>query len=477
MNRSSKIVKAARETVFLFGVVVIVVGTAFVLEYEPLYEGPNLGSAPLLLMGLLTTSVIFCCATRETRAKPKQNHHAKPESPIESPPETRQEPYRPPSIETPAPCPVARTTTPGASCMAHRVWRGAPPAAVLADPAASVRKMTCVVRSIFKDWAAEFLREHPRGTVVEVGARGSRLFEELDNGNARWIQIVPPGSPADSQPCTDGQHRFTVIESPLEDSDWIDQVQWHSRGEAALLLIPQVLACLEEKQARELLTKLAERLPGSIVAFDTVSPQVAGADSDGAGDATCSSFRWGIRDPRQIESWVSRSLVEESITPIELRLRRSLRQYFDQLPNDVQALALLPGLWRSHSINRLRLSGVVGLRPSEEPAVSESMASHPSGAWSSTPPLRPAAPAQSRLAVSPTASGLGYWCLERPGPSTGAPSGPELFWTACLPLTLKTSVGRRVSNAGLHGRSRPKSLDMREEPDVLAGCAGSREPA
>lgn len=46
--------------------------------------------------------------------------------------------------------------------------------------------------AIFDDWVGEFLREHPGGSVIEIGAGLNTRYERLDNGTAKWLEIDLP---------------------------------------------------------------------------------------------------------------------------------------------------------------------------------------------------------------------------------------------------------------------------------------------
>lgn len=42
---------------------------------------------------------------------------------------------------------------------------------------------------IFDHWVVGFLREHPGGTVIEIGAGLNTRFERLDNGACHWLEL------------------------------------------------------------------------------------------------------------------------------------------------------------------------------------------------------------------------------------------------------------------------------------------------
>lgn len=55
----------------------------------------------------------------------------------------------------------------------------------------------CVLRTaMYDDWARDFIRRHPEGTVVEIGAGLNTRFERLDNGAVHWFDLDLPDTVA-----------------------------------------------------------------------------------------------------------------------------------------------------------------------------------------------------------------------------------------------------------------------------------------
>jgi hypothetical protein len=67
------------------------------------------------------------------------------------------------------------------------------------------RVVGCTLRSaMFDVWVREFLRRHPKGTVVEIGAGLNTRFERLDNGTVHWhigLHLVESRTVADVPDC------------------------------------------------------------------------------------------------------------------------------------------------------------------------------------------------------------------------------------------------------------------------------------
>ena len=57
------------------------------------------------------------------------------------------------------------------------------------------RVFACALRcAMFDVLVADFLRDHPEGTVVEIGCGLNTRFERLDNGRVHWFDLDLPDS-------------------------------------------------------------------------------------------------------------------------------------------------------------------------------------------------------------------------------------------------------------------------------------------
>jgi O-methyltransferase involved in polyketide biosynthesis len=84
----------------------------------------------------------------------------------------------------------------------------------------------CALRSaLFDVWVRDFLRRHPEGTVVEIGAGLSTRFERLDNGRVHWYDLdLPDMVDVRRDFFSDSERRVTLPASVL-DPDWIETVR------------------------------------------------------------------------------------------------------------------------------------------------------------------------------------------------------------------------------------------------------------
>jgi O-methyltransferase involved in polyketide biosynthesis len=161
----------------------------------------------------------------------------------------------------------------------------------------------CVLRTMQLDaWVDDFLARNPRGTVVDVGAGLNSRFERTDNGHARFFELDLPGAMAARKLFFDETDRRTQITGSVLDDDWIETAE--RTGGPYLIVIEGVLMYLSEQQVKGLFAKVAGRLPGATLAFDSLSCDgVANQPRMKAMQAFDATFDWGIDVPRTIEAW------------------------------------------------------------------------------------------------------------------------------------------------------------------------------
>jgi O-methyltransferase involved in polyketide biosynthesis len=120
---------------------------------------------------------------------------------------------------------------------------------------------------IFDGWVRDFLREHPAGTVVELGTGLNTRFERLDNGACHWLDLdLPDTIEMRRRFFTDTGRRRMVAGSVL-DTDWHDVVA-ASPG-PYFFVCEGVLVYLDEASVTATLRETARRFPASSIAFDT----------------------------------------------------------------------------------------------------------------------------------------------------------------------------------------------------------------
>jgi len=209
------------------------------------------------------------------------------------------------------------------------------------------------LRTVMVDrWVNEFIAEHPRGMVVELGTGLNTRFERVDNGRIRWFDVDLPDALALRRRFFEDGPRRTMLEGDLDRDDWIEALPPPENG-PVLFIAEAVLVYLEEQAVRRVFHRLARRFPGARIVFDTVSPRSFAARRMMRSHQQA-PFVWGCDDPRQLERWDAHRLLA-SVTmrdiPASLLRRLPLRQ---RLAHPWLRL-LRPQRLNAHALNLLEL--------------------------------------------------------------------------------------------------------------------------
>lgn len=210
----------------------------------------------------------------------------------------------------------------------------------------------CLRGLIIDNWVRTYLKQHPQGPVVEIGAGLNTRFERVDNGEVRWFDLdLPDSMLLRKQFFEETQRRKFITASALE-TDWIASVKAVS-AEPCLFVAEGVLMYFNEQQVKQLFANLLEHFSGSWFAFDSVSPlPVKNQKRHDFLKYTSAKFDWGISDIRKIKDWNPRYQVMEVKTFANLPAK-----YLQRFPLITRLLFLyIPALQKSYRFALVKLS-------------------------------------------------------------------------------------------------------------------------
>ncbi|MGB3334921.1 MAG: class I SAM-dependent methyltransferase [Mycobacterium sp.] len=206
--------------------------------------------------------------------------------------------------------------------------------------------------AIFDVWVRQFLRDHPAGTIIEIGTGLNTRFERVDNGSLRWFDLDLPDTIKLRRRYFADTDRRTMLAGSVLDTDWFDAVA--GAPGPYLFVAEAVLLYFPEDQTRGALGNLARRFPGSQLIVDTGGrTMIENQHRNGAMRAVTARMKWVCDDPRELNTWgmeLQESLTMASPQP---ELAASLPwRYRYGLP----ALArILPKVVNSYRFNLFRL--------------------------------------------------------------------------------------------------------------------------
>jgi O-methyltransferase involved in polyketide biosynthesis len=141
-------------------------------------------------------------------------------------------------------------------------------------------------------WATDFLSRHPNAVVLHLGCGlDSRAFRLSVPDGVGWFDVDVPQVVELRRQVYAERDGYRMIASSVTDPAWLDEVP---TGRPVLVVAEGLLPYLTGSEVRELLTRITDRFDAGEVAFDVVPPWLA---------RMMKIFRWGLRNPAEIERW------------------------------------------------------------------------------------------------------------------------------------------------------------------------------
>lgn len=161
------------------------------------------------------------------------------------------------------------------------------------------------IRSMLLDAATrDFLKRHPQGIIINLGAGLDTRFERLGLPQVRWYDVDVPEAIAVRQRFFSEDRLDHCIAKSIFDYSWIDNLG--ARDAPVLFIAEGVLMYFAIDEVKSFLAHLIPRFPGAEMLVDVLGPLLAGRskynDSIKKIDSTV-EFKWGMKNSRELETW------------------------------------------------------------------------------------------------------------------------------------------------------------------------------
>jgi O-methyltransferase involved in polyketide biosynthesis len=187
--------------------------------------------------------------------------------------------------------------------------------------------VTVLRTAIFDHWVRAFLARHPAGTVTEVGTGLNTRFDRVDNGQVHWIDLDLPDTIELRRKFFADTGRRAMLAASFLDEDWLAAVA--DRPGPYFFVADGVLTYLPEEQVTAALARLAARLPGALIAFDTYPRATYERQHKLAARKNMPArWQWAVDDPRTLERLGLHVVESATITRPPAALRRELPARF-----------------------------------------------------------------------------------------------------------------------------------------------------
>ena len=149
----------------------------------------------------------------------------------------------------------------------------------------------------FDDKIKAYIAEHPRASVVNIGAGLDTTFYRVDNGTIHWYDLDLPNVIELRKQLIPETDRTTCIAKSFLDPSWCKDVKTTEDG--VFMVVGGVLLYFEEAQVKQFFSLLADNLPDGEIVFDAPSRKIRST-------GLIAPFKWTLRDANKITKWDTR---------------------------------------------------------------------------------------------------------------------------------------------------------------------------
>lgn len=149
----------------------------------------------------------------------------------------------------------------------------------------------------------DYLKQHPKAAVVNLGCGLDDTFRKCDNGACRGYNIDMPDVIKVRNEILPAGDRENNLAYDLNDERWMDEIE-PSHG--AVFFASGVFYYFKTEAVKELFQKMAKKFPDGVVVFDSCNQRGAKMMTKTwlkeAGISDVSAF-FSIEDKAEIEAW------------------------------------------------------------------------------------------------------------------------------------------------------------------------------
>ncbi len=157
----------------------------------------------------------------------------------------------------------------------------------------------------------EFLSNHPKATIVNLGAGLDTTFYRVDNRLLNWYDIDLPDVIEIRNKLIPGADRLHYIEGSIFEMKWVKNIA--NAKDGILFISNGVLEYFQKSVVKKFLSDMADNFPESEIVFNTIRRNIIISYFNrrmmkrlGMKSATT---KWGIKDPEKIKRWDKRIVV------------------------------------------------------------------------------------------------------------------------------------------------------------------------
>ncbi|MEM7079860.1 MAG: class I SAM-dependent methyltransferase [Pseudomonadota bacterium] len=200
----------------------------------------------------------------------------------------------------------------------------------------SMSQHSWVARSLHTDKVAlDFIAQHPRATIVNLGCGLDTTFSRVDNGEITFYELDFPEVIELRKKFYSEDARHPSISASLHDTDWYEQI---APTDGLLFLAGGVFMYSSESQMQQFFANIADHFGTCDFCFDSLSPLGLKIGQKmvlkkGGMDNFQGSEGWALKSVKSLEQWDTRMRVISAVPmhqgvkhdiPLKMRLALSM---------------------------------------------------------------------------------------------------------------------------------------------------------
>ena len=156
----------------------------------------------------------------------------------------------------------------------------------------------------FDDKVKGYIAEHPRASVINLGAGLDTTFYRVDNGLIHWYDLDLPNVIGLRRQLLPEPDRTTYISKSLFDASWCKDVKNTENG--VFMMSGGVLVYFKRSQVKQFFSSLADNFPGSEIVFGAGSKISVLIANSFFATTMKASFKWILKDANEMTTWDKR---------------------------------------------------------------------------------------------------------------------------------------------------------------------------
>jgi len=157
----------------------------------------------------------------------------------------------------------------------------------------------------FDDKIKAYITDHPRASIVNIGAGLDSAFYRVDNGRIHWYDLDLPAVIDIRKQLLPEPDRVMYIAKSLLDQSWCKDI---NTDNGVFMIAGGVLQFFEESEMKQFFSMLADSFPDGEIVFDAIPKLSAFVANWGMRKAGISEarFKWAVHDAKKMAQWDNR---------------------------------------------------------------------------------------------------------------------------------------------------------------------------